>query len=424
MIYCVTTMTRQSPTTAITVRAPYPTHKLRRGAQRLHKKSAIRLSEPAVARRMNVLRRLVRSDRECRLKLGDVLVELIDQHELRPVDLARDLKERANHLSEMYHVARMFPRRFRQTHVPYSHYWATMRTVRRFRALKLDPMCALREIASLGLTQHRQITAHFASKLRATENATSLKKTSTGAVQGWVDRCHHADFRKLLGVIPDASCKVIHADPPYANYRRVADGRYSAGSMTRTECDNETGEQAVELTVDLLRHWQPKLMDGGVMLLWQSAGPLRTAIAGTLEAMHWAVEAVAVWDKGVVQPGNFESPYSTQTEWLWVLKRAGDTLINHDNSPRGDVLRFPPVHRLAELQNRAHAFEKPLALCHFLVGKHSYEGEVVVDLCACTGSMAAAAAKMNRRWVYVESNAENYRLGERRLASPFPKIAV
>lgn len=417
-------MTPPTPTTAIPVRTPYPIEKLRRGAQRLHKKSAIRLSEPAVARRMRDLRRLVRSDRACRLKLGDVLVELIDQHELRPVDLARDLKERANHLSEMYHVARMFPRRFRQTHVPYSQYWATMRTVRRFRALKLDPMCALREIASLGLTQHRQITAHFASKLRATENATSLQKTSTDAAHDWVNRCHHADFRKLLDVIPDASCKIIYVDPPYANYRRVADGRYSAGSMTRTECDNETGVEAVALTVDLLRHWSPKLVPGGVLLLWQSSGPLRKQLATAIETYGWEVETVVIWDKAAIQPGNFESPYSTQTEWLWVLKRASDTLINHDNSPRGDMLRFPPVHRLAELQDRAHAFEKPLALCHFLVGKHSYEGEVVVDLCACTGSMAAAAAKMNRRWVYVESNAENYRLGEQRLASPFPKIAV
>lgn len=53
---------------------------------------------------------------------------------------------------------------------------------------------------------------------------------------------------------------------------------------------------------------------------------------------------------------------------------------------------------------------KPTNFCRFLIGKHSYAGDVVVDLCACTGSMALAAADMERRWVYVESNQVNYEL--------------
>lgn len=403
-------------TSRITVKSPYGLENRRKGARYLAKKSDIRLLEPAVASRMQKLQKLVKSERQCKLQLGDVLVDLIDRYELRPVDLARELKERANHLSEMYHVSRMFPRKVRQLHIPYSHYWATMRVVRKFKMLKLNPLKTLQEIASLGLTQHRQITAHYADKLRRAESQTAQKRMKHLPASGWVNKCHHADFRDMESVIPDQSVKILHVDPPYANYRRVADGRYSAGSITRLDCDNETAAEAIQLTVDLLRDWGAKLTTGGVLLLWQAAGPLRMPIATAIEQYAWEVEAVAIWDKSVPQPANFSTPYSSQTEWLWIIKRAGESLVNHDNSSRSDILRFKPIHHIADLHERSHAFEKPLDLCKFLVNKHSHPNEIVVDLCACTGSMSAAAAELGRQWVYVESHADNFAVGEERMA--------
>jgi len=40
----------------------------------------------------------------------------------------------------------------------------------------------------------------------------------------------------------------------------------------------------------------------------------------------------------------------------------------------------------------------------------------VLDLCGCTGSMTLAAIDAGRKWMYVESNAENFRLGAGRIA--------
>jgi DNA modification methylase len=372
---------------------------------------------------MKSLRRLVQTERQSKLKLGDALVEMIDEHNLRPVDLGRELKERPNHLSELYHVAKMFPSVVRQSHIPYTHYWMTMRCVRRFRSLKLEPLTTLKEIASLGLTQHRQVTAHFAAKQRSAECETSITRMSDSPAAGWLNRCINADCRSIVKSIPDESCKIVHADPPYACYRKVADGRYAGGSTSPIACDNKAGADAIKLTMDILRQWGSKLAPGGVLLLWQASGPLRKQIMSAVTRHGWEVEAVAIWDKGAIQPGNFTDPYSTQTEWLWVLKRTGDKLVNHDGSPRGDVLRFDPVHRMRGPGERDHAFEKPVDLCRFLVGKHSYPGEVVVDLCACTGSMGLAAADMGRPWLYVESNAENFRIGQARLNATGRKTA-
>jgi DNA modification methylase len=281
--------------------------------------------------------------------------------------------------------------------------------------LRLDPLRTMAEIAANGFTQHRDVTRHFAAKLRVRESRQALAGSSMACAGEWFNRCYHAQFQSLIGVFPDSSIKILHADPPYANYRS-GDGEYRGGSVTRTDCDGATATEAVEMTVDLLRDWGPKLCRGGLLLLWQASGPLRKPITEAVDEFGWAVESVVIWNKGRVQAGNFERPYSTQTEWLWVLKHAGDRLINHDNSPRGDVLHFAPVCQAAETADHQHAFEKPISLCEFLVGKHSYEGELVVDLCACTGSMSVAAAQMNRRWVYIESNPTNYQIGSGRIA--------
>jgi len=61
-----------------------------------------------------------------------------------------------------------------------------------------------------------------------------------------------------------------------------------------------------------------------------------------VEEFNWMREGAIIWDKGRPQPGGFDSPYSTQTEMLWMLSRLGDSLGNHNGSSRSDILRFPP----------------------------------------------------------------------------------
>ncbi len=99
-----------------------------------------------------------------------------------------------------------------------------------------------------------------------------------------------------------------------------------------------------------------------------------------------------------------------------MLYRRGDELINHDGSSRSDILRFAPVSFPGLNSNQQHCFEKPQPLCEFLISKHSYPGELVLDLCGCTASMTAAAINLARNWIYVESNRQNFRLGSRRIS--------
>jgi len=269
---------------------------------------------------------------------------------------------------------------------------------------------------ALGLTQHRQVTAHFSAKARQIENARALALASIAPSPAQpFNQAYHAKFQSLLNIFPDRSIKVLHIDPPYI-YSDGAEDRYAGTSARSKACGSATVAQAAELVIDLLQDWQVKLKPGGVLLLWQASGPLYPPIAQGIMQYEWELDRVVIWDKGRAQAGDFASAYSTQCEWLWVLKRPGERLLNHDNSPRGDILRFAPVSIPSLAAGQQHAFEKPLDLCRFLVQKHSHQQELVFDACGCTASMSVAAIELNRQWVYAESNLLNYQQGSARIA--------
>jgi DNA modification methylase len=170
------------------------------------------------------------------------------------------------------------------------------------------------------------------------------------------------------------------------------------------------------LVVNLLRDWQPKLAPGGVVLLWQPWQPLSPKISEAIAMYGWGVIGPVVWDKGRPQPGNFVSPYSPQGELLWILHRDGDTLLNHDGSSREMILRVSPVSWPTLAHAQLHAYQKPVELCETLIRKHSHPGDLVFDACGCTGAMSVSAINCGRRWVYAESNQENFNIGKRQIA--------
>ena len=77
---------------------------------------------------------------------------------------------------------------------------------------------------------------------------------------------------------------------------------------------------------------------------------------------HWELAGPIIWDKSRPQPGDFGSPYSRQTEMLWVLSRPGDDLLNHDGSSRSDILRFAPVSFPASKHGQMRAYMSELGL--------------------------------------------------------------
>jgi len=358
-------------------------------------------------------------ERACKLIRGDLLAVLIEQHGVRAIDIARETGERPGDISEMYAVARTFPRESRPADATYNHLLLATRMVRKFPKLRLTADEALAEIRRAGLTQHRDVTRHFSGLERAAASGAVRQLPDLRTKRHLVDRAHHRRFQELLPAFDDLAIQILSIDPPYV----YGDQTYGSRSARSMACDSDDAESAVGIVVDLLRDWQPKLARGGVVLLWQPWQALLRQIAEAIETYRRAVVGPVIWDKGRPQPGNFASPYSVQGEFLWVLHRPGDTHINHEGSSREMILRVAPVSSPSLGHAQSHAYEKPVELCEMLVRKHSRPGDLVLDACGCTGAMSLAAMNCGRRCVYAESNQENFAVGSARIAARTAEIS-
>jgi DNA modification methylase len=385
---------------------------LARSAQQLARVSASRIATPAATEVLAKYRYAMALERACKLIRGDLLVLLLDGHGLRAIDIARQTGERPGDISEMYAVARTFPRECRPDDAAYNHLLLATRMVQKFPALKMSPAGALAEIQRSGLTQHRDVTRHFSMLERAATANTIRHLPDLRPVGHLINRAHHCQFESLLPSFNDRAIQILSIDPPYV-YGDQTYGSRSARSLT---CDGDDAASAVGLVVNLLRDWEPKLAPGGVVLLWQPWQALSPKISEAIAMYEWGVTGPVVRDKGRPQPGNFVSPYSPQGELLWILHRRGDTLLNHDGSSREMILRVPPVSWPTIAHAQLHAYQKPLELCEMLIRKDSHPGDLVFDACGCTGAMSIAAINCGRSWVYAESNQENFNIGKRQIA--------
>ncbi len=400
------------------------TTQLARSAQHLARVSASRIIAPAARACLAKYQYVTSIERSAKLIRGDLLRELIEQHGVRAIDIARRTGERPADLSEMYSVAKAFPRDQRPSDAIYNHLLLATRAVKRFPKMNLLPAEALAEIQRVGLSQHRDVTRHFHRLERQHRSSVEqsdpeFERAAMGTAL--LDRCHHGRFQDLLSQVPAGSIQVFCIDPVYVYAR---DERpYRARAARSLACDGaDVPEEAIGAVLDVLRDWQSKLAAGGVVLLWQPWQSLLGEIGRAALTYAWEVTGPIIWNKARPQPGRFTSPYSVQGEFLWLLHRPQEDLVDHGHASREMILRYPPVSSRGSAPSQLHAFEKPVALCEHLVRKHSRPGDVVFDACGCTASMSVAAHNTGRHWIYVESNAENFALGAGRLAEATKQI--
>ncbi len=203
-------------------------------------------------------------ERESKLRQGDLLVKLIDQHGIRAIDIARETDRRPADISEMLKTARAFPAVRRPTGTSYNSLLLATRMVAKFPELRMTPDTALARTLSQRVSQHRDATRYFAGLARNTR-LSRPRLTGPSSVEAIDVPCrpYFGRFQDLLTTIPDRSITMLHIDPPFVYGTRMFDSR-SARSLA---CDSDDPESAIALVIDLLRDWQPKLTTDGVALL-------------------------------------------------------------------------------------------------------------------------------------------------------------
>jgi DNA modification methylase len=373
-------------------------------------------SPEQIEERIQVLDQLIKEEVDQQFRIGDQLCVLIDQMKVKVKTLAQRYHRRRNRLSELYRTARLFGSEVRDPAIAFSKYELARRAHVRFGC---EPSDALKIVCRENLVRNRDVTRYFTKLQRLQEQQQALEQSAIVAVRNpeLINQCHRGNCLDLLPRLEDGSIKIAFCDLPYGQYMDFQDGDYGP-SVSRTGCDNATTEQVKALQEKLMDGLLPKMARGGVMLLFRPGGildPLHDHIVSCAKNSGWEIPHILTWDKNYTKLGNRTAPYTTRTERIWVLKRQGDELSNHDNSDRGDLLPFPLVRQKTTEGDRSHLMIKPIGLCEFLIQKHSYKGELIFDACGCSGNFSIAACHLNRKFIYCEVNPENFEFGSRRV---------
>ena len=67
--------------------------------------------------------------------------------------------------------------------------------------------------------------------------------------------------------------------------------------------------------------------------------------------------------------------------------------------------------------NTIHSTQKPIALLEYLIKTYSNEGDLILDNCSGSGSLAIAAYNTHRNFICIEKNEEYYKKSVERLES-------
>lgn len=379
-------------------------------------------------RKLRVL--LADHDRRC-WEIGDLCAELITRHRMRLKNVAVAVGYSKARLSELHLTARAFPPEQRGEGTFYDALMARS-VCRRLPRLQMPLVAVRREITNLRGKRPRQIRAHFVEKLIVQDqNATLARSAAPRNGSSLINAPHHGDWRKVVPQVPTNSVKLFICDPPFGGYTWRPAGGYQSGrgdtNGLRSESDNNTAEEALAVTLPLFEASLTKLAPGGCMLLFQPGGkPDRAELLAETAKQGWDCLYALVWEKGTCAPSDCAYPYAPSSERILVFTRKGDRLEWHEQGlSRSDVLRFDSVTQQATARmergslafRSIHMFQKPAGLCEFLVRKHTHPGDLVVEPFGCSGSGCVAAKQLGRRWVYIESNPDNFNWGRSRVAA-------
>lgn len=395
------------------------------------------LRESAQARRkLDDLQNCLLRHEESYWQIGDTLISLVGRRDNRGnriggmgytlTELAERLGYKPARMCQIYRTALAFPEGKRSQASFYDHELAR-KAARTFPQIVSDLTATVRELAKAKVVDSktgkarairtiRDLSQYYAQRraqheTAATVRGASLSLARTGTV---IDQCFNLRFEELMPVLVAAKIRfnLIFADPPY----QYPNGNvYRGTSVARMESDCFTPQEAMATTLQLLRTTNSLLAPSGCLLLCQAAGPLRLEFQQALLDYNLAVRFELIWNKGSPKPGAFDEPYSIATERIWVICRQGDRLKNHDLSGRSEILTERPVEHDASDPHATHAFEKPPGLCRRLLGKHTYEGAVILEPYGCSGAMSVAAIQMGRHFVYCESHPRNFSWGAGRI---------
>ena len=224
----------------------------------------------------------------------------------------------------------------------------------------------------------------------------------------------NGDCFDFLGEVPDRSVDLILTDPPY----NIA--AYSTGNIAlpgRSALNNDLAPWDLEpleparLAADFRRILKP---DGNIFIFasYNMLGKWHAALDSEFDTFQFFV-----WHKTNPAPKIYKNGFLNSCELIVCMWDRGHRWNFSNQREMHNFFECPICMAPERLKQPKHPAQKPLRLLEHLIGIASDGGALVFDPFMGVGSTGAAALRLGRRFLGVETDGEYFRAAAERLAA-------
>jgi DNA modification methylase len=214
------------------------------------------------------------------------------------------------------------------------------------------------------------------------------------------------DAVDFLKEIPDSSVDLVYTDPPYnVSHKNRIHREYRSGKNGSINYDYGDWDYTYD-PLSFLVEAKRILVDTGSIIIWTSE-----QLYGTYRA--WAEEnmiakQMIVWEKTNPLPNFRKVSYRQATElMIWIAKskfgKNNPNFVFTTQEGTKNVKKAPICGGKERLKRpdtgKSHPNQKPLRICTEIIATHCRPGGLVVDPYCGVGTIPAAAANLERRYI-------------------------
>lgn len=239
-------------------------------------------------------------------------------------------------------------------------------------------------------------------------------------IEEWVNKVICGDALELIPRLPDGSIDAVVTDPPYGIEREVAvitrkGGKFgSAAPIHKGIAENPETVKGVRYD-DWIPLVFPKLKKHGVLVTFCEKRKIGY-VCDLVEELGMVVRNIVIWI--VTNP----PPQARKVKWMdaWqpiVIATKNRGAGHHYNWRMGQHPDYIITSPLCMGKERTpHPTQKPLDVVIPLVKWWTFEGDVVLDPFAGSGTTAVACKLLGRKWICFEINPRYVEIARRRLS--------
>jgi len=248
------------------------------------------------------------------------------------------------------------------------------------------------------------------------------------------------DALNVLPSLPANQFQMIVADPPYFQV------------LLEEQWDNtwQSSDEYLNWTLDWVRECKRVLKQDGLLYIFGQLGKREHVWLHTCSmlAKEMQFHDMIIWDRAVGYNERYDS-FTPQYEMILVLRQAANAKPYFDKDAvrlpydedkiqsylrdkrykdkdarerhlrKGkyatNILRVPSLKGSSK-EKIGHPSQKPITLINQLVSASTRKGDYVLDPFLGSGTTAAAAQELGRRWLGIESNPDYVKIAQKRIS--------